>query len=102
MKVLFISLLFFTGGLTPEESSCDSLKLKLDISHTSKGEQNGKILISVIKGRAPYKTFLFAEKRQDNRQDFKLDELKGLTSGKYTLIVQDGSGCTFQQTIKLK
>jgi len=102
MKVLFISLLFVMAGRAPEEPSCDSLKLKLDISHTSKGDENGKISISVVKGRAPYKTFLFAKKRQDNRQDFKFDELINLASGKYTLIVQDGSGCTVQETINVK
>ena len=102
MKVLFISLLFFISGLAPEESSCDYLKLKLDISHTSGGGENGKVLISVVKGKAPYKTFLFAKMKQNNRKGFKFDELINLASGKYTLIVQDGSGCTVQETIKVK
>ena len=61
MKILLFSGLLFISTLVTEKSDCDSIQLDLGITHTSEGKNNGKIEVTVEKGRAPFTVYLFAE-----------------------------------------
>jgi hypothetical protein len=102
MKVLFVSVLFISSFMMPGELPCDGLKIETNITNTSNGENDGQISVTVVKGKAPYKVFLFAEKRENNRLDIKIKDLRKLASGKYILIIQDAGGCTTQETVFVK
>ena len=64
MKILLFSGLLFISTLVTEKSDCDSIQLDLGITHTSEGKNNGKIEVTVEKGRAPFTVYLFAESWQ--------------------------------------
>ena len=102
MKLLIISGLFFVSALMPDNPVCDNLKFKTKITHTTAGVSNGEIVISIVKGKSPYKVFLFADKLENNLLDVGLDDLKNLAAGKYILVVQDAADCTKQEKLVLK
>ena len=102
MKLLVISGLFFFSAFMPDKPVCDNLKFKTKITHTTEGASNGQIAISIVKGRPPYKVFLFADKQENNLLDVGLDDLKNLSAGKYILVVQDAADCTTQEKLILK
>jgi len=102
MKLLVISGLLFFSAFMPDNPVCDNLKFKTKITHTSDGGNNGEIAISIVKGKPPYKVFLFADKQENNLLDVGLDDLKNLFAGKYILVVQDAADCTIQEKLILK
>ena len=103
MKILLFSGLLFISTLVTEKSDCDSIQLDLGITHTSEGKNNGKIEVTVEKGRAPFTVYLFAAKREDNLEDVKFKDLKDLKRGDYILVVQDKDNkCTFNQKITIR
>ena len=102
MKLLIISTLLIFSALTPESPVCDNLKIKTKITHTTAGESNGEIVITIVKGKAPYNASLFAEKQQDNLLEVGLEDLKNLPAGKYILVVQDAADCATQEKLILK
>lgn len=102
MKVLLLSGLLLISSYLSETSDCDSIQLVLDINHTTDGRNNGKINVTVEKGEAPFKIYLFADRRSDNLLDVKFKDLKNLKPGDYIIVVQDsGSNCTFRQNVKI-
>lgn len=102
MKLLIISALLIFSALSPENLDCDNLKIKTQITHTSAGEKNGEISISVVKGKAPYRVSLFSENKKDNLLEVGLDDLKNLAAGKYILVVQDDADCAITEKLTLK
>ena len=86
----------------PDSPVCNNLKIKTKITHTTAGASNGEISVSVVKGQPPYKAYLFAENKQNNLLDVRLDDLKNLSAGKYILVVQDAVDCTIQEKLILK
>ena len=102
MKVLLFSGLLLVSTLFPTVTDCDSIQLDVQVTHTSEGKNDGRIAVTVEKGRPPFKVFLFADKRADNLLDVKFKDLKNLKAGDYMLLVQDSGGeCTFRQNIKI-
>ena len=101
MRLFLVGLVFFSSTMLIGAPPCN-LEIKTSITHTSDAKDNGKIDVTIIKGEAPYKVFLFAEKRKDNRQDIKFKDLNDLASGRYILIIQDAGGCTVQETLNIK
>jgi len=100
MKVLLFSGLLLVSTLFPAVTDCDSIQLDLQVTHTSDGNNDGKIEVSVEKGQAPFKVYLFADKRSDNLLDVKFKDLKNLKAGNYLLLVQDSGGeCTYRQNV---
>ena len=102
MKIVFASVLFIFSALMPDNPACDSLTIKTKITHTTDGASNGEIAVSIVKGKSPYKVFLFAEKQENNLLDVELDDLKSLSAGKYILVIQDAADCTTQEKLILK
>ena len=102
MKIVFASVLFILSALVPDKPTCDSLKIKTKITHTTDGASNGEIAVSIVKGKPPYKVFLFADKQENNLFDVGLDDLKDLSAGRYILVVQDDADCTIQEKLILK
>jgi hypothetical protein len=102
MKLLIISGLFFFSALMPDNPACDSLIIKTKITHTTAGGSNGEISVSVVKGKPPYKVFLFSEKIENNLFDVEMDDLINLSAGKYILVIQDAAICTTQEKLILK
>jgi hypothetical protein len=102
MKVLLLSGLLFISTLNSEKSICDNIQLELSITNTTEGRDNGKIEVEVVKGKAPYKVFLFASKPKVNLVNIKIKDLKNLPAAEYLLIVQDQSNCRVQQTVIIK
>jgi hypothetical protein len=102
MKIVFASVLFIFSALMPDNPACDSLIIKTKIIHTTDGVSNGEITVSIVKGKPPYKVFLFAEKIENNLFDVELDDLINLSSGKYILVIQDDADCTTQEKLILK
>jgi hypothetical protein len=102
MKLLIISTLLIFSALLPESPDCDNLKIKTKITHTTTGESNGQIVVTVVKGQPPYKASLFAERKNDNLLEVGLEDLKNLPAGKYILVVQDAGDCATQEKVILK
>ena len=102
MKIVFASVLFIFSALMPDNPACDNLTIKTKITHTTDGGSNGEIAVSIIKGKPPYKVYLFADKQENNLLDVDLDDLKNLSAGKYILVVQDAADCTIQEKLNLK
>jgi hypothetical protein len=102
MKIVFASVLFVFSALMPDNPTCESLKIKTKITHTTAGDNNGEITVSVVKGTPPYKVFLFAEKIENNLFDVEMDNLINLSAGKYILVIQDAADCTTQEKLILK
>ena len=102
MKIVFASVLFIISALMPDNPACDNLTIKTKITHTTDGGSNGEIAVSIIKGKPPYKVYLFADKQENNLLDVDFDDLKNLSAGKYILVVQDAADCTIQEKLNLK
>lgn len=102
MKIVFASVLYIFSALLPDNPACESLTIKTTITHTIDGASNGEVAVTIVKGKAPYKVFLFAEKLENNLLDVELDDLKNLSAGKYILVVQDAAECTTQEKLILK
>jgi len=102
MKLILVSALFFISASLPGNSDCDSLKIKANITNTSNNQANGAISVEVVNGKPPYKVFLFADKRKDNRLDVGIDDLVDLPAGKYILVIQEGGGCAIQENLTVK
>lgn len=102
MKIVFASVLFIFSALLPDNPACDNLIIKTTITHTTEGASNGEVTVTIVKGKAPYKVFLFAEKLENNLLDVDFDDLKNLSAGKYILVVQDAADCTTQENLILK
>ena len=102
MKIVFASVLFVLSALMPDNPACDNLIIKTTIIHTTNGANNGEVAVSIVKGKPPYKVYLFADKQENNLLDVDFDDLKNLSAGKYILVVQDAADCTTQEKLILK
>lgn len=102
MKVLLFSVILFILANVPGIPVCNDIQLSLITTNTSEGQNNGKIEVKVEKGHPPFKVYLYAEKRKDNKLDIKFKDLENLAPGKYLLVVQDKGECTFQESIVIK
>lgn len=102
MKIVFASVLFIFSALMPDNPACDNLTIKTNITHSTDGASNGEIDVTIIKGKPPYKVFLFADKIENNLFDVELDDLINLSAGEYILVIQDAAECTTQEKLILK
>lgn len=78
----------------PPLIECEEIEVKLDITHTTQNQRNGKIVMNFKKSNTSYTSFVFSGEDQNNRLDVKDNEISNLGSGEYNLYVQDKNGCT--------
>ncbi len=75
-------------------SECDEIEVKLDITHTTENQPNGKIVMNFKKSNTSYTSFVFSGEDQNNQLDIKDNEINSLGKGEYNLYIQDKNGCT--------
>jgi hypothetical protein len=99
-------LLLSVSGLaqTPGEP-CKELQVKAQVQLSAQGTNTGKITLAFPAGETyqDYKLFLFGPKKT-NRLDFSAPEITGLSSGRYSLVIEnkkDVRYCLKQLTLKL-
>ncbi len=112
LKSTALVLVFLTGSLAPGNSSagiiipetalqtshfliaCEEIEVKLDITHTTENQSNGKIVMNFKKTNTSYTSFLLAGEEKNNRLNVKDNEISDLGKGEYNLYIQDKNGCT--------
>jgi len=82
-------------------AECDEIEVKLDITPTSEGKQNGKIVMNFEKSTTSYTSFIFSGADNNNRLDVKNNEISDLQKGDYNLYIQDKNGCTKHVKFKI-
>lgn len=82
-------------------TACEEIEVKLDITHSTGNERNGKIVMNFKKTNASYTSFVFSGEDQNNRLDVKDNEISALGKGEYNLYIQDKSGCTKHLKFKI-
>ena len=107
MKVFVGSLLlvFFMAARPAPVPDCDGLQYKLTITHTSNGENNGRIEVEIIKSSSRVRAYLYIKKgnqRKNSKEDVSVDELTGLAAGHYVLILQDAKCSAVEHDLVIK
>jgi hypothetical protein len=82
-------------------TECDEIEVKLEITHTSEGKQNGKIVLNFEKSGTSYTCFVFSGSDNNNRLAVKDNEINDLQEGEYNLYIQDKNGCTKHLKFKI-
>ena len=119
LKYTALLLVFLTGSLSasngnagsiiPETNiqtshyftACDEIDVKVDVTHTTENQPNGKIVMNFKKTNTSYTSFVFSGEDQNNRLDIKDNEISALSKGEYNLYIQDKNGCTKHLKFKI-
>ena len=102
MKFILISVLLGFSSFSTTSDVCDDLKFDIEVTHTTDGLNNGKIDVTITKGLQNVKAFLYAKSRGNNRLNIKIDELKNLPSGTFTLVLQNKNCSSVKSDIIIK
>lgn len=89
MKFLLISVLIAFSSFNSETEPCKDLTYDIKLTHTSGGQDNGIIEVTITKSASKVKTYLYSEGKTENKLDVKLDELTRLKAGTYMLVLQN-------------
>jgi len=104
MKFLLVSLLisfsYFNSQL--ESLDCDDLKFSIEVTHTSNGQDNGIINVTIVKSETKAKAFLYGKLKSNNKLGVNPTELTGLKSGKYILVLQNKECSSVKRDIIIK
>jgi hypothetical protein len=103
---LFVGSFSLANGVSPNSAifsndrnhqnhiECDEIEVKLDITHTTENQPNGKIVMNFKKSNTSYTSFVLAGEQKNNLLDVKDNEINDLSKGEYNLYIQDKNGCT--------
>jgi|GEM_PF-5335215 len=102
MKLLIISLLFFSARGPISVDPCENVELKVEIENSQEGKNNGSLEIEIEESNADITVFLFGDKRFKNQLNLHTHNVQNLASGHYFLIVQTSEGCTKTKKVTIK
>lgn len=102
MKFILISVLLAFSSFNTTSDICDDLKFDIEVTHTTNSLDNGIIDVTITKGNTSVKAFLYGKSRSNNKLNIKIDELKSLSSGTYTLVLQNKNCSSVKSDIIIK
>lgn len=97
-------LVFFCAWVEVSSKITSEKECTVEATFEVKPSRNGlsDVLITVNKGKAPYKYIFYKESGHLVSQNFDSNEFAGLKTGKYFVVVADANNCRKDLQIEIK
>ena len=89
-----ITFLLFISSFVVSENDCDLVKVEAKVVHSTDGQNNGSITLSLEGVSGKRKIHVIGGSPGQNQLNLKSNQINNLSSGVYDIVVQDPSGCT--------
>ena len=105
---LFIvsALIFLLPAVsTKAQRPCKEIKATVEVKNTTPGQRDGTVSIKIDGNSKDFKFFLIAQRKEENRLDQPIEEVKGLSAGTYDLVIteaKEGDFCPKHQKIVIQ
>lgn len=102
---LFIALVFLLVSSSfvirnEQLTNCDSLKIDAIIQHTSNGNNNGNVNVTISGGVEPYRITWVGQKRNKGIENSEIGNQSSLSKGEHLLVVMEAANCIKKIEIK--
>ena len=97
-------LTFSAGNLAPDKYPCKEIDATVEVKNTTNGN-NGSATVTLEGNPRQFRIFLIAPKKEDNRLDLPVQEIKNLSPGDYELVIteaKEGEFCPKRIKVSIK
>ncbi|HMI65146.1 MAG TPA: hypothetical protein VK517_03880 [Cyclobacteriaceae bacterium] len=106
LNLLAISLLLtlFPEGLAMAQNPCKEIKATAEVKNTT-NQKDGSVTVTIEGNSHQFRIFLIAPKKEDNRLDLTVEEIKDLSPGDYVLVIteaKEGEFCPKHIKVAIK
>ena len=106
LNLLTISLLLTLASeqLTLNEHPCKEINATVKVKNAM-GQNNGSVTVVIEENSSHFRIFLVAPRKEDNRLDLPVEEIKNLSPGDYELVIteaKEGEFCPKHIKVTIK
>ncbi len=90
LNLLTISILMTLFGVPSlvAQSPCKEIKATAEVKNTT-NSNDGSVTVTIEGNSRNFKIFLIAPKKEDNRPDLPVEEIKNLSPGNYDVVITE-------------
>jgi acylphosphatase len=106
LNLLTISFLLtlFPEWLTVAENPCREINATATVKNTT-NRKDGSVTVTIEGNSSQFRIFLMAPKKEDNRPDLPVEEIKNLSPGDYVVVIteaKEGEFCPKHIKVAIK
>ena len=92
------------GQLTLDEYPCKEIDATVEVKNAL-GQNDGSLIVTIEGNPGRFRIFLIAPRKEDNRLDLPVEEIKNLSPGDYELVIteaKEGEFCPKHIKVAIK